>query len=264
MITKTLQLISLIPRKPAEFLDRVAAIASSRWHTGRDKRMSYQTTTFQEAVRALSSVLNSNCADWLLESALAQVEVQVLKRQASLSHGGPFAEFHNGDSALARLCYVTARALRPRLVVETGVCYGVTSAYILKAIDVNHEGHLHSVDLPPLGKDADRHVGRLIPEELRDRWTLHRGVSGRVLSPLLGRLGNIDLFMHDSLHTYGTMRDEFAVAWPFLRPGGVLISDDVEGNTAFQELAAKPDVASSMVVEEQGKDALLGIAVKRT
>ena len=59
------------------------------------------------------------------------------------------------------------------------------------------------------------------------------------------------------------MRREFEAVWPHLRPGGVLISDDVEGNVAFEELGARPDIARVAIVQEQGKDALLGIAVKR-
>src|SRR6267378_747194 len=62
--------------------------------------------------------------------------------------------------------------------------------------------------------------------------------------------------------TYRNMRDEFAAAWPLLRPGGVLISDDIQGNSAFQELADKPDVSACAVVEEHGKRALFGLAVK--
>lgn len=262
MIAKTLQLISLIPSSPAEFFDHVSAIVSSRWERGRSKRVAYRPTSLQEVVRTLSSDLGSNFAECFLEPSLEQIELGVRQGQLLLSRDGPFEAFHNGDSALARLCYATTRALKPRLVLETGVCYGVTSAYILKALDTNQVGNLHSVDLPPLGKDGDKHVGRLIPPELRGRWTLHRGVSGRVLSPLLARLGSIDLFIHDSLHTYRNMQREFEAAWPHLRPGGVLISDDVEGNAAFQELAERSDIANFAVVQEQGKDALLGIAVK--
>ena len=262
MITKALQLISLIPSRPGEFVDRLSVIVESRWETRRKRKVQYGATTWQEAVRSLSSELHSSFAELLEESALVKIEGQVREGQAGLCNDGPFALLHNGDYDLARLCYATTRALRPRLVVETGVCYGVTSAYILKAMEVNQQGHLDSVDLPPLAKDADKHVGLLIPEELRSRWALHRGVSSQVLSPLLVQLGSIDLFIHDSLHTYRNMQREFAAVWPYLRPGGVLISDDVEGNAAFRELVGRSDIASFAVVQERGKDALLGIAVK--
>jgi len=197
-----------------------------------------------------------------LEPALAEISTYVREGQSASSHG-PFPAIYNGDSALAAFCYAVTRALHPKHAVETGVCYGVTSAHILKAMEMNGEGHLDSIDVPPLGKDADKQVGRFIPEELRSRWTLHRGMSRRLLRPLLDQLGSIDLFVHDSLHTYENMRDEFAVAWPSLRRGGVLVSDDVQGNSAFQELAARPDVAAHVVVQEQGKNALFGVAVKR-
>jgi hypothetical protein len=60
------------------------------------------------------------------------------------------------------------------------------------------------------------------------------------------------------------MKMEFAAAWPALRPGGVLISDDVEGNAAFQELAKREDVAQAFVFREQDKPTLIGIALKRS
>ena len=79
---------------------------------------------------------------------------------------------------------------------------------------------------------------------------------------LLRNIGPIDLFLHDSLHTYDTMRAEFAAAWPALRPGGVLISDDIEGNRAFGELARRRDVSMVSIVRQDQKSSLVGIAVK--
>lgn len=262
MIAKTLQLISLIPSRPAEFVDHVSAVVFSRLEKWRNRQEKYQTTRLEDAIRILPANLNSRFVKSLEETALAEVEEQVSEELKALYKNGPFASFHNGDGVLARICYAATRALQPGLVIETGVCYGVTSAFILKAMQANQHGRLHSVDLPPLGKDADKFVGRLIPQELRSRWSLHRGVSRRILSPLLRKLGPVDLFVHDSFHSYRNMKMEFNAAWPRLVPGGVLISDDVEGNSAFQELAARSDVAKSIVVEESGKKALLGVAVK--
>src|SRR5579862_2322636 len=56
------------------------------------------------------------------------------------------------------LQYAAIRALQPELVVETGVASGVSSAYILLALERNRKGTLHSVEvgdtayLPP-GKE---------------------------------------------------------------------------------------------------------------
>jgi hypothetical protein len=155
------------------------------------------------------------------------------------------------------------RAIRPSVVIETGVCYGVTSAYLLAALDANGEGHLYSIDLPPLGKNGEDYVGWLVPKELQKRWTLRRGASQRILGPLIAELGSVDIFIHDSLHTYKNMKHEFETAWPALRSGGVLIADDIEGNAAFLQLAQSKDLDRSIVIREKNKDALLGVAVKR-
>jgi predicted O-methyltransferase YrrM len=260
-LANPLRLVAMLPTSPREFWDRASAIASSRWEASRPTREWYTKTNARDAKRVLSEVLEFTLDDKFLEPALTEISAHVCREQASCSDGA-FRASYSGDSALAGFCYAVTRTLQPRKVVETGVCYGVTSSYILKAMEMNGEGHLDSIDLPPLGKDPDRQIGRFIPEELRSRWTLHRGASSRLLRPLLNQLGSIDLFVHDSQHTYRNMRDEFATAWPFLRAGGVLISDDVEGNVAFLELAAMPDIAATVVMEEQEKDTLLGIAIK--
>ncbi len=202
-------------------------------------------------------------ANALEEPNLAQIEKRVGARQAELPANAPFARSHNGDTLLGRLCYALARTIRPIAVVETGVCYGVASTYLLAALDTNRDGRLFSIDLPPLGKNGDDYVGWVVPGNLRRRWTLERGTSRRLLGPLTGRLGSIDLFVHDSQHTYKNIKFEFETAWRALRPGGVLISDDVEGNAAFLELAQSSDVASSAVIREKDKNALVGVAVKR-
>ena len=52
---------------------------------------------------------------------------------------------------------------------------------------------------------------------------------------LLERVGEIDFFMHDSEHSYECMSFEFRAAWEALRAGGVLVADDVNVNTAWEE-----------------------------
>jgi hypothetical protein len=42
------------------------------------------------------------------------------------------------------------------------------------------------------------------------------------------RLGQIDLFVHDSMHTARNVRFELEPVWPALTPGGAVLIDDVE------------------------------------
>jgi len=88
--------------------------------------------------------------------------------------------------------------------------------------------------IPP-GKEP----GWMIPDELKERWTLVFGTSYDELPPLLDRLGAIDFFIHDSEHSYECMSFEFAQAWEALREGGVVVADDAHWNTAFAEFAAR-------------------------
>ncbi|MDP9159448.1 MAG: class I SAM-dependent methyltransferase [Acidobacteriota bacterium] len=258
---KALRLLSLLPRNPGEFYDRISTIAESRLDAVR-ARPSYARHD-ESADILLSSALGNSFSTYASDEALSQIEEDVRREQQRIPSNAPFGTFHNGDFALARLCYQIVRTIKPQIIIETGVCYGVTSAFLLQALQVNGRGHLHSVDLPPLGKDADQHVGRLVPVSLQKRWTLYRGTARRLLPSLLAKLGEINMFIHDSLHTCRNMRMEFSSAWPALARGGVLISDDIEGNSAFQELSALSDVSLSVVMEEQGKGSLLGVALKR-
>jgi hypothetical protein len=144
------------------------------------------------------------------------------------------------------------------------VCYGVTSRCVLEALASNGAGHLHSIDLPPLGPNADAYVGWFVPHSIRSRWTLYRGTSRRLLGPLISRLEQFDLYIHDSLHTYWNMKYEFRVALDGLRPGGVIVSDDIHSNSAFAELCLHPEVSWSAVLQEDDKNSLFGIAIKRS
>ena len=150
--------------------------------------------------------------------------------------------------------YAVLRHLRPKVAVETGVANGFSTAFSLLALERNGDGHLHSVDLPrEVGRDYDpgtffegegkagipsgSEPGWLIPQELKDRWTLTLGRTQDELPPLLDRLGTVDSFMHDSEHSFECMWFEFNEAWPHLREGGVLFSDDVNSTEAFPRFA---------------------------
>jgi Methyltransferase domain len=150
--------------------------------------------------------------------------------------------------------YAVLRHLRPQAAVETGVANGFSTAFSLLALERNGEGELYSIDLPrEVGRDyeagtfyegegragipAGSDPGWLIPPELRERWTLLLGRTQDELPPLLERLGTIDSFMHDSEHSFDCMWFEFNEAWPRLRDGGVLLSDDVNSTEAFPRFA---------------------------
>lgn len=121
--------------------------------------------------------------------------------------------------------YVLVRAARPQIVAETGVLYGASSGHILAALAANGQGRLCSIDLG-VNPGEPPHDFLVHPEFLQ-RWEYVMGDVRSELPRLLGRIGGIDMFHHDSLHTFEHMTWEYETVAPHLRPGGILASHDV-------------------------------------
>lgn len=169
-------------------------------------------------------------------SALSQMmkpdgeAVQAVERIRAIfkSRGGdtrtlPFPEFYNADQSLALLSYGLTRYLKPDFAVETGVGYGITSALVLLALANNDHGHLASIDLPPLSDPYGLCTGLAIPEELKTRWRLQLGSSGRCLPSVVRNARTIGLFISDSANVYTLQRREFEVVYPKLMSGGAAL-----------------------------------------
>jgi hypothetical protein len=143
----------------------------------------------------------------------------------------------------AAALYVVVRAIKPRVIVETGVASGLSSAHILRALAANGAGTLHSIDLPNVQPGSvlpeGRTSGWIVPASLRGPWKLRLGDARELLPALLGALGQVDLFLHDSDHSYENMVFEFEQAFPRLAPGGLLMSDDTHLHTAWDDFCAK-------------------------
>ena len=213
---------------------------------------------FDELVLHLETALGMG-----LDPFLDEPEVRALERRvetaATIDDPGPRA-VHDAHPRLARACYVLCRALRPEVAVETGVANGISSAFILQALQANGSGELHSIDLAPPGTDPAL-VGRFVPAELRVRWTLHRGASKEVLPGLARELGPIGMFVHDSRHTYRNVSRELRTVSPRLARPAAVVVDDAERHSALQDWAAAAGARPADLVEQPGKPALFGVAL---
>jgi|HubBroStandDraft_6_1064221.scaffolds.fasta_scaffold02025_10 hypothetical protein len=156
--------------------------------------------------------------------------------QARGIQAGPesFGSWNDGDAGLTRAIWCLTRHLRPEKVVETGVAHGVTSRFILEALQKNGHGHLWSIDVPPLERFLREQVGAAVGGRFPDRWSYIKGSSRQRLPSLLSALGQIDLFIHDSLHSERNVRFELDRAWVALRPGGAIVADDIDANWGFK------------------------------
>jgi predicted O-methyltransferase YrrM len=133
---------------------------------------------------------------------------------------------------LGAILYIICRKQNPVSVIETGVASGVSSSHILCALEANQQGELYSIDLPTWQKVSS---GWMIPDYLRHRWYLTQGRSSDYLGQLLKNIKKIDIFLHDSDHTYENMRGEFEAAWTHLKTGGLLLSHNIDYSDAFSD-----------------------------
>ena len=156
--------------------------------------------------------------------------------------------------------YALIRLAKPKDVIETGVWFGFSTAFLLQGLEDNGSGKLYSIDLPnaqyefpksiynPQGRPSKalvgqaEHTGILVPDRLRPRWELIIGKSQEKLGPLLDKLQQIDLFIHDGEHTDEDMMYEFETAWKHLTPRGILVADDVHVSSAFPDFCRKQGV----------------------
>jgi len=144
-----------------------------------------------------------------------------------------FASWNDGDAGFVRALWCLTRHLQPSVVVETGVAHGFSSRFILEALEQNGSGHLWSIDLPPVEHALRQQVGIAVGSHQRSRWSYVRGSSRRRLPDLIRRLPQIDLFIHDSLHSERNVRFELDSSWAVLGPGGAIVVDDVDANWGF-------------------------------
>lgn len=147
---------------------------------------------------------------------------------------------------LGKFIYFIIRCMKPEIIVESGVSHGASSWNILNALHKNKTGTLYSIDLPD--KDGTRlfnvgnfskEIGWVVPNALRSRWNLQLGDAKNLLPELLGKLQEIDVFFHDSDHSYDFMKFEYNTMYPALKKGGLLISDDVHDHAAFEEFVSE-------------------------
>lgn len=141
----------------------------------------------------------------------------------------------------ARVLYLLCRTTRPSTVVETGVSDGVSTAIILSALEKNNHGRLVSIDFPLVGipRLYGKSPGWVVPDGLRARWTLIKGRSVKLLPEVLSATGPIELFFHDSEHSYDCMLQELVSALRSISPGGMAISDDGWVSSALRDAACQ-------------------------
>jgi methyltransferase family protein len=121
------------------------------------------------------------------------------------------------------------RKLRPGNVVETGTGNGYSTMVLLGAL--GSQGSMDTFDLVYRRQS-------LIPDPPPPALHPHEG-DVRHSSDFLRMLGQAGLFHHDSDHGYRHMRWELETAYRLMRPGSVIVADDVNVSYAFLDFCAQ-------------------------
>ena len=198
------------------------------------RRRPSQKPTVKQLVRGTVSI--EVTAEALLErlgvrvsgdlSALADARILELEHRTTANEL-LFPERYAVERESGRFLYLLVRTIRPELMVETGVANGASTFLVLRAMEENGVGRLISTDIT-------EHVGSLLTDDERasTRWDL-RVIPADGFGAVAASAGAVDVFLHDSDHSYANVRGEVTAIWPHVRPGGFVMSDDGELSFGF-------------------------------
>jgi hypothetical protein len=200
-----------------------------------------------QAAELLDVLLGS---DWRTNTSLYEAEFSSIAADLAgryMQRHLPLPVEHRMDEQSLFVLYAWIRQRKPRMVVETGVLNGHSTVFLLNAALKNHTGEVHSVDIRP-------DVGGLINDAERSRWSFHLLPpygSRRFFHELVSGLAPIDLFFHDSQHSYDWQMLEYNCAYPALSLNGLLGSDDADGNYAFLDFANSVKLVPEILMDSR-------------
>jgi hypothetical protein len=170
--------------------------------------------------------------------------------------------YSDADIDMCTAIWCTVRHTRPAAVVETGVAHGVSSRVVLEALNLNDRGHLWSIDIAnPLNPSVHGQEGVAVTDACRPRWTYVEGESRLRMPPLVKEVGEVQLFIHDSLHTFKNTLFEMEQAASVMPPGGVMLIDDIRSHDGFLAFAKRHPEFKTILVSTLDGIGAIGIAV---
>lgn len=122
----------------------------------------------------------------------------------------------------------------PNIIMETGVCAGSSTVTILECLKQLNNGILYSIDDLSLIK---KFTGVYVTEDLLKYWKFIQSKSKDYLS-LLDKNFVVDIFLHDSEHTYDNMKLEYLWGFEHVKRNGWIISHDIDNNSAWEDFCS--------------------------
>jgi predicted O-methyltransferase YrrM len=144
-----------------------------------------------------------------------------------------YPHYYDSNPKTLELLRLMISQISPSVVVETGVANGASTRTILKAFqDFGlSSSKLFSLDIDP----------RVATDEFRSKENFNFILINetRNFSDAMKKVPTIDIFYHDSDHSYANQMHEYSLAWEKLSSNGVLISDDINWSNAFLDFSLK-------------------------
>jgi hypothetical protein len=190
-------------------------------------------------------------------------EIAALLTEKGLGTGRhTYGWYSDMDPELCSAIWCAVRHAQPESVVETGVAHGVSSRVALEGLNLNDRGHLWSIDIAnPINLSVHGTTGVAVTDGCRPRWTYVEGESKRVMPPLMAKVGQVNLFIHDSLHTFKNTLFEMEQAATVMPAGGVMLIDDVRSHDGFATFAQRHPEFKTILVSTPDQIGAFGIAV---
>jgi len=136
-----------------------------------------------------------------------------------------------------RVIYTIVKVMNPITIIETGMGSGVSTTAMLAAS--KDEANVISIDPGvPYGK-GDKEVGFLIPMNLRKKHKFIKGTSKQKMKEVLSYVDKVDIFFHDSDHTYENIMFEFNEVWPKLSEKSIILVDNYDWTDAPLDFSKK-------------------------
>lgn len=129
-------------------------------------------------------------------------ELETLEMKEKRKRGGL-------DAYIGEFLYNFIRKNNIKKIVETGISWGFSSYYFLAALP--SDGELISIEKEVRWKDL------IIPMGWNHKWKVVEGMSREKLAEVFKKNKNVDLFWHDSDHSYKNQSFEYQTAFPYVR-----------------------------------------------
>ena len=163
-------------------------------------------------------------------------------------------KFDLGGSAQIELIYFLTRLLKPKIVFETGVAAGFSSASILEALNKNSFGTLYSSDFPYFRlPNPFLFIGVIVPDKIKKRWQLYTRGDKKNIKDIKKIIKEINLFHYDSDKSYLARKKTLASLSNYFSNNCYIVMDDIDDNTFFYDFVNSKDFNHEWKIFKKGK-----------